>query len=203
MPADLSKLKLFGKWDWTEVEVPDISLKPYINLTPCIVPHSYGRYQKEKFGRAKINIVERIINRMMVTGHEGKKHKRTSGRNCGKKHLAYNIVKEAFEIIHKRTKKNPIQVLVHALINAGPREETTRIKYGGIVYHTSVDVSPLRRLDLAIRFICVGAAKRAFRSKKSIAEALAEEIIDAANYNLKCYSISKKEEIERIARASR
>ncbi len=195
--------KIFGKWSTEDVEVKDPSLRAYINLKPVLVPHSCGRHAKKPFGKAEVNIVERIINRMMVTGHEGKKHKRSSGHNCGKKHLTYNIVKEAFEIIHKKTKKNPIQVLVDALINAGPREETTRLKYGGIVYHQSVDVSPSRRLDIAIRNICVGAAKQAFRSKKSIAEALADEIIAASRYDLKCYSIAKKEEIERIAKASR
>jgi len=194
--------KIFGLWDPTEVEVRDPSLKAYINLRPVLVPHTMGRHFRQ-FGKAEVPIVERLINKMMVTGHEGKKHKRTSGRNTGKKILAANIVKEALMIVEKRTKKNPIQVLVDALINAGPREETTRLKYGGIAYHQSVDVAPQRRLDLALRFIAIGAARQAFKSKKSIAEALADEIIAAANYDLKCYSISKKEEIERIAKAAR
>ena len=194
--------KIFGLWDPTEVEVRDPSLKAYINLRPVLVPHTMGRHFRQ-FGKAEVPIVERLINKMMVTGHEGKKHKRTSGRNTGKKILAANIVKEALMIVEKRTKKNPIQVLVDALINAGPREETTRLKYGGIAYHQSVDVAPQRRLDLALRFIAIGAARQAFKSKKSVAEALADEIIAAANYDLKCYSISKKEEIERIAKAAR
>jgi small subunit ribosomal protein S7 len=194
--------KIFGLWDPTEVEVRDPSLKAYINLRPVLVPHTMGRHFRQ-FGKAEVPIVERLINKMMVTGHEGKKHRRTSGRNTGKKILASKIVKEALQIVEKRTKKNPIQVLVDALINAGPREETTRLKYGGIAYHQSVDVAPQRRLDLALRFIAIGAARQAFKSKKSIAQALAEEIIAAANYDLKCYSISKKEEIERIAKAAR
>ncbi|NOZ83159.1 MAG: 30S ribosomal protein S7 [Euryarchaeota archaeon] len=194
--------KVFGIWDTTEVEVRDPSLKAYINLRPVLVPHTMGRHFRQ-FGKAEVPIVERLINKMMVTGHEGKKHKRTSGRNTGKKILASDIVKEALMIVEKRTKKNPIQVLVDALINAGPREETTRLKYGGIAYHQSVDVAPQRRLDLALRFIAIGAARQAFKSKKSIAQALADEIIAAANYDMKCYSISKKEEIERIAKAAR
>ncbi|NOZ58617.1 MAG: 30S ribosomal protein S7 [Euryarchaeota archaeon] len=194
--------KIFGLWDPTEVEVRDPSLKAYINLRPVLVPHTMGRHFRQ-FGKAEVPIVERLINKMMVTGHEGKKHKRTSGRNTGKKILAAKIVKEALQIVEKRTKKNPIQVLVDALINAGPREETTRLKYGGIAYHQSVDVAPQRRLDLALRFIAIGAARQAFKSKKSISQALADEIIAAANYDLKCYSISKKEEIERIAKAAR
>jgi len=194
--------KVFGLWSTEEVEVRDPSLRAYINLRPVLVPHTMGRHFRQ-FGKAEVPIVERLINKMMVTGHEGKKHRRTSGRNTGKKILASKIVKEALQIVEKRTKKNPIQVLVDALINAGPREETTRLKYGGIAYHQSVDVAPQRRLDMALRFIAIGAARQAFKSKKSIAQALADEIIAAANYDLKCYSISKKEEIERIAKAAR
>lgn len=198
----MSEFKIFGVWDVDEVEVSDPSLKAYINLKSVSLPHSGGRHA-HPFGKSNVNIVERLVNRILITGHEGKKHKRTSGRNVGKKHLGYNIVREAFTIVEKKTKKNPIQVLVEALSNAAPREDTTRIKYGGVAYHQSVDISPQRRLDLALRYITVGAARSAFKNKKSIEMALAEEIISAANYDLKCYSISKKEETERIAKAAR
>lgn len=195
-------LKFFGQWDPAEVEVRDPSLKNYINLRPVLVPHSGGRHANP-FGKTTITIVERLTNRILSTGHEGKKHKRTSGRNLGKKHMGFNIVREAFTIVEKRTKKNPVQVLIDALTNAAPREDTTRIKYGGIAYHQSVDISPQRRLDLALRFITTGAARAAFQGKKSIAEALADEITGAANYDMKTHSISKKEELERIAKAAR
>ncbi len=195
--------KVFGTWDMSEVQVNDSGLKAYINTKEVYLPHSGGKHAKKAFGKSEISIVERLINRIAVTGHEGKKHKRISGRNTGKKHLHYNIVKEAFVNIEKKTKKNPVQVLVTALINASPREDTTRIKYGGVAYHQSVDIAPQRRLDLALRFITVGAAKASFKKKKPIANAAAEEIIAAANYDMKCYSISKKEELERIAKAAR
>jgi len=194
--------KIFGIWDPSEVEVSDPSLKGYINLKPVLVPHTCGRHVKP-FGKSDVSIVERLTNKVMVTGHEGKKHKRTSGRNTGKKNLAAKMVREALMIVEKKTKKNPVQVLVDAVINAGPREETTRLKYGGIAYHQSVDVSPQRRLDEALRYIALGAAKQAFKTKKSFPQALAEEIIAAANYDMKCFSISKKEEIERVAKAAR
>lgn len=194
--------KVFGRWDTSEVEVRDPGLKAYINLKPFLVPHQCGRYVKP-FGRTEVSLVERLINKIGVTGHEGKKHKRPSGRNVGKKQKAYKIVREALHILEKRTKRNPIQVLVDAVTNASPREETTRIKYGGIAYHQSVDVSPQRRLDVALRFLTVGASKAAFKNKKSIAQCLAEEIIAAANYDIRCYSISKKEERERISKAAR
>lgn len=195
--------KVFGLWDVSEVQVRDQGLKAYINVKNIYLPHTGGRHAKKAFGKSEISIVERLINRIGVTGHEGKKHKRMSGRNTGKKHLQYKIVKEAFTIIEKNTKKNPVQVLVSALVNAAPREDTTRIKYGGVAYHQSVDIAPQRRLDLALRFITVGAAKASFRKKRPIANAVADEIIAAANYDMKCYSISKKEELERIAKAAR
>ncbi len=198
----MMEFKIFGLWDVGEVEVRDPSLKACINLKAISIPHSGGRHSGP-FGKSNVNIVERLINRILITGHDGKKHKRSSGRNTGKKHRGSNIVKDAFTIIEKKTKKNPVQLLVEAVSNTAPREDTTRIKYGGVAYHQSVDISPLRRLDLALRFISVGAARNAFKSKKSMAQSLAAEIVSAANYDLKCFSISKKEELERIAKAAR
>ncbi|MEE8168046.1 MAG: 30S ribosomal protein S7 [Candidatus Hydrothermarchaeales archaeon] len=194
--------KLFGLWDTSEVEVRDPALRACINLKSIHIPHSGGRHASP-FGKSEVNIVERLINRILVSGHDGKKHKRSSGRNVGKKHLGYKIVRDAFSIIEKQAKRNPLQVLVEALSNAAPREDTTRIKYGGIAYHQSVDISPQRRLDMALRFVTVGASRAAFKNKKPIERVLAEEIMAAARYDLKCYSISKKEELERIARAAR
>ncbi len=189
---NLNKMKVFGKWDPTEVEVRDPGLKDYICLKPMYLPHTGGRHAKKRFAKAEVPIVERLMNKLMRTQ-----------KNTGKKHLAYKIVKKAFDIIHERTGENPIQVLVQAVENAAPREETTRVIYGGITYHEAVDCSPQRRVDLALRFIAKGAQQRAFRSPKPIEECLAEEIIAAARYDTDCYSIQKKEEIERIAEASR
>jgi small subunit ribosomal protein S7 len=199
----INTLKIFDTWDMDEVTVGDPGLRNYINLKPVLSAFSGGRHVNKQFGKAKVSIVERLINKVMVTGHEGKAHRRTSGRNTGKKIKAFNIVKGAFDIIHKKTKKNPVQVLVDALGNASPRAETTRIRYGGAVYYQAVDTAPQRRLDIALRFIAVGAAKSAFKAKKSMAQCLADEIISAYNYDTRCYSISKKEEIERISMASR
>ncbi len=188
-PVDI---KLFGKWSFEGIVVRDPSLKKYISLRPVYLPHTGGRHEHRRFGKAEVPIVERLMNMLM-----------RPGRNTGKKHLAYNIVKMAFEIIHLKTGENPLQVLVRAIENAAPREETTRIMYGGIIYHVAVDVSPLRRVDLALRHITEGARLAAFRSTKSIAECLADEIILAAKGDPKSYAISRKEEIERIALSSR
>ncbi len=196
-------MKIFGKWDLTDVHVEDIGLKNYISLTPMILPNSGGRHAKKQFGKSKLSIVERLINKMMVTGHEGKTHKRSSGRNTGKKQKATKIVSNALDIINKKTKKNPVQILVKAVSNASPREETTRIRYGGIAYHQAVDVAPQRRLDMSLRLISIGAAKTAFKNKKSIEQCLSDELISASNYDTRCYSIAKKEEIERVSKAAR
>jgi len=125
------------------------------------------------------------------------------GRNAGKKMLATNIVKRALKLVELKTKKNPIQVLVWAIENASPREETTRIVYGGILYHVSVDVSPQRRVDLALRFITEGARECSFNNPKTIEECLADEIVAAAYGDSSSYAIRRKDEIERIAYAAR
>ena len=184
-------IKVFGKWD-TNVEVRDPSLKKYIGLMPVYLPHTGGRHEHRRFGKARIPIVERLINNVM-----------RPGRNKGKKMLAYNIVKTAFDIIALKTGQNPIQVLVKAIENSAPREEVTRIMYGGIVYYVAVDVAPQRRVDLALRHIVMGARESSFNNPKPIEESLAEEIMAAASNDPKSFAIRKKEEIERIALSSR
>ncbi|AGK60715.1 SSU ribosomal protein S7P [Archaeoglobus sulfaticallidus PM70-1] len=186
------ELLVFGKYDPEEVEISDPALKNYISLEPRYVYHTHGRHSKIPFGKRKVFIVERLINKVM-----------RKEKNTGKKILAYNIVKSAFEIIEKKTKKNPLQVLVDALINAGPREEIVRLKYGGIAVPKSVDTSSLRRLDIALRNIAEGARKASFKSKRSIEACLADEIISAANNDSKSFAVAKKEEIERVAKSAR
>ena len=74
-------------------------------------------------------------------------------RNNGKKCLAIKIIKQAFEIISLVTNKNPLEVVLKAIIVAGPREDSTRIGAGGTVKKTAVDVSPLRRINIGDRLI--------------------------------------------------
>jgi small subunit ribosomal protein S7 len=193
-------LLLFNRWDFKEVKVTDPGLENVVSLKPMLVPISFGRHEHKRFGKAEVNIVERLVNSIM---HFGKRYAKNTGRMGGKKARAINIVKTAFDIIHLRTGKNPIQVLVKAIENASPNEDTTRIIYGGVVYHVSVDVSPVRRVDLALRFISEGARLAAYSSMKTIEEALADEIILAANNDANSYAIKKKNEQERIAMASR
>jgi len=186
------EIKLFGKWSYEGVEVADPGLKQYISLKPVYVPHSMGRHEHGKFRKAEISIVERLVNKLMVPG-----------RGAGKKARATNLVKSAFEIIHLRTEQNPIQILVKGVENSAPCEDTTRISYGGIAYHMAVDISPMRRVDVALRLLSEGARKMAFGNPRSLEECLAEEIFLAANRDLKSYAVQKRNEIERVAQASR
>ena len=191
--ADIQDQKLlFNRWDMSEVEIKDPSLARYVNLHTMIVPHTCGKLAGQQFNKSNMLIVERLINKLMQTEH-----------NTGKKELAIRIVRDAFEIVYQKTRKNPVQVLVDAVANAGPREETVRLKYGGINVPKSVDTAPQRRVDTALRFITDGVYQASHKKKKSVSEALAEELIAAANGDTRSYAISKKEERERIAKAAR
>ena len=202
----MENLKLFGQWDVEGIEVNDIGLKPYVNLTPVHVPISQGKNIKKRFWKSKKPIVERLMNRLLVAGHKGKKHWRSSGQNTGKKQLAYNIIKNAFTIIENKTKKNPIKVLVDALEFGTPREGIATIEYGGVKYPKAIDVSPQRRIDLALRWITQGAfaASASAKTKKSISQTIAEEIIAASNNDAtNSTAVKKKIDLERQAQASR
>ena len=125
------------------------------------------------------------------------------GKNAGKKARATNIVKQAFEIVNVRTGKNPIEILVQAVENSAPAEDTTRLSYGGVVYHLSVDIAPQRRIDLAIRHITEGARAATLNNPKPIQETLADELILASNKDIKSAGVAKRNEIERVAQSSR
>jgi len=203
---DFSK-KLFGKYDFSEVRVTDPSFIEYANLSPVILPHSHGRHVKKQFGKKNVNMVERLANKLMRGGTGEKtsgKVIRTDGRLQGKKSKALSIVEKAFDIVEKRAKKNPLQLLVDAAQNAAPREDFTRVSMGGVSYQVAVDVSASRRLDMALRNIALAAIMGAFDKKKTLAEALADEIEHAAkgDSNLS-YAIKKRDETERMARSAR
>lgn len=183
--------QIFGKWDLGDIVVDDPGLAKYICLDETIVPHSSGRHVKRQFAKSKVSIVERLMNKIMRTH-----------RNSGKKNKAYAIVQDAFDIINKRTKQNPVQILVKAIENSSPREETTRIKFGGIGYQVAVDISPQRRVDLSLGFITRGAVQSAFKNKRSAASCLADEIMLASEGDTRSFAVGKKEEKERVARAA-
>ena len=194
------KLLLFRKWDTTEITINDIGLKTAISLKQTIIPLDFGRSALKRFNKADVNIVERLANKLM---HFGKKYAKNTGRMGGKKTHSLNVVRTAFEIINLKTGKNPVEVLVRAVENSAPNEDTTRIVYGGTVYHVSVDVAPLRRVDLALRFIADGIKEATFSNPKPIEEYIAEHLILSANNDTSSPSIKKKNELERVAQASR
>ncbi len=200
----MEEIKIFGKWSTKGVEVKDPGLVRYINLEPRIFPRSGGKYAKQQFYKSKMNIVERLMNKLMVPGHRGKKHVISSGRCVGKTSIQYKIVKRAFEKIEEITNKNPIEVLVRAIENAALREEITSYQLGGIIVRRAVVTSPQRRVDLAIKNIVQAAYRKAFGKKENIVDALVDEIIAAYNNDAsKSEAIKEKERIEREAEGAR
>jgi small subunit ribosomal protein S7 len=183
---------LFGKWDVSDVAVRDVGMARYIDINPVAVPHSGGKHTSKPFAKAKMSIVERLINGMMRTENF-----------TGKKLKAYKAVERSFSIIQEKSGRNPLQQLVDALQHAAPREEVTRLQYGGISVPKAVDVAPARRVDLALRYVCQGALDSSHKSKKPIEECLADEIIAAAKRDVNCFSVAKREEIERVAASAR
>jgi small subunit ribosomal protein S7 len=197
------ELKIFNKWVSTGILVEDPGLKRYINLNPILVPRTGGKNAFGRFKKSNYHIVERLINKLMIPGHKGKKHKTTSGHCTGKGLTAYKIVERAFNMIEKETKENPIKILVKAIENAAPREEITTIEYGGARYPQALEVAPQRRIDFALRQIIQGSYGKCFGKKTSIERALASEIIAAYNCDQNSQAISKKLELERQADSSK
>lgn len=182
---------VLSKYNMDDVKIVDRGLERYINLETENI-YLGGVNSNKLFAKSKIPLVERVINNLM----------RTEKYN-GKKIKAYKAVRNAFEIIDKRTKTNPMQVLVDAIQNAAPKEETTRLRFGGILVPKAVDVAPQRRLDISIRNICVGAVNASHKNKKSIDVCLAEEIIKASKNDVASFAIARKNDVERVAKSAR
>lgn len=197
------EIKLFDRWE-TNVQVADPGLRNYISVRPVLVPRtSHGRHSKKKFYKSDINVVERLMNHLFVSGHRGKKHKLSSGSFAGKSTTAYNIIKDSLEIIEKKTKKNPVEVLVKAIENAALREEISSYQMGSIIARKAVITAPQRRVDIALRLFVQGAYKKSFNGKKKIATALADEIIGAYGKSKDSLAIMEKERLEREAEGAR
>lgn len=190
--VDLPETPLFGKYSSEGVEVHDPGLARYVNLELVGLPHSSARHANKRFAKARTNIVERLLNAVMRTGvYNGKKGK------------AYRLVEQAFDHIHEKTKDNPIQVYVNALQNSAPREEVTRLRYGGINVPKSVDSAPQRRLDMAVRNLAKGGLAGSHKSTKPAWKCLADEIMKAANNDTSSFAVGKKDETERVAKSAR
>jgi small subunit ribosomal protein S7 len=198
----LPVFKIFDLYDLSEIKVTDPGLKSAINLEPKLALKSQGR-NVTKLGQTKVNIVERLINKLATAGHRGKKHRVEKGRTTGKYSKNMKIVLEAFKMIEKRTGKNPVQVLVNAIEASSPKDEITVIEYGGARYPQAVDVSPLRRVNLTLKHIVHGASDKAFNKKKTVAQGLADEIILASEGSGDSFAFKKKNEAEKQADSAR
>ena len=185
-------LLLFGQYDTKDIVITDPGLAKYINIDPIYIPHVGARYAGKSFGKSKVSVVERLINEIMRTEHY-----------TGKKASAYKVVRESFDIIERKLKMNPVQVLINAIQNSGPREEVTRLRYGGISVPKAVDTSPARRLDIALRHLAQGAVNASHKNKKSISECLSTELINASKGDMNSFAIARKEESERVAISAR
>ncbi len=197
------EVKFFYRCDTEGISVVDPGLVRYINLEPKILPKTGARYAGARFHKSDISIVERLVNKLMIVGHKGKKHVISSGHIVGKKSKALRIVERVFLKIEQKLKKNPITVLVKAIENAAPREEVISIEYGGARYPKAVEVAPQRRIDLALRFMSQGAYTRSFNKKTKIEDSLSEEIMQANLCSGRSNAISKKRDIERQATSSK
>jgi small subunit ribosomal protein S5e len=190
-------VKLFGKWSYTDIrdEQLDPALRDYLSVRPdqyVGVPHTAGRYQNKRFHKVNCPLVERLVSYMMM-----------HGRNTGKKLLTIRIVRQAFELINLATGENPLVVLVNAVQRCGPREDSTRIGVGGAVRRQACDVSPLRRVNQGLALLTHFARSAAFRSSRTIAECLADELVAAAKGAPESGAAKKKDEIERTAKSNR
>ena len=183
---------VFGKWDASEIACDDPGLAPYINITTIGTPHTGGRHANLWFGKSKLSLIERFVNSLMRTGQfSGKK------QNCVKS------LEEALDHIHAKTGGNPLDVLVAAIVNSAPCEETTRIRFGAVSQPKAVDVSPSRRLDIALRHLANGCTSATRKSKRSLTQGIINEIKKASEYDVSSFAVSKREEMERIAASSR
>ena len=179
------------KYDMSTLKIEDKGLERYMNLELrdffLGAPHA-----NRMFGKSRLPLIERFINTLMKTENY-----------TGKKTKAYKAVRDAMDLIDQKIKTNPMQVIVDAFQNAAPKEETTRLRFGGILVPKAVDVSPQRRLDIAMRNISLGARTASYKNTKSIEACLADELIKASKNDPSSFAIAKKNDLERVAKSAR
>lgn len=205
MSKSKSEIKLFNKWSFENIELNDFTLEKYINLKTIIIPHSAGRHEHRRFWKSsRVSIIERFTNRLLSPGFIGSRIKgHKSSHNSGKKNKLIKGLKDAFTLIELRTGQNPVQVLVDAIVNTAPREETTKIARGGISYASAVDIAPQRRVDLAIKYLVQAIGARSHGNVRMFEENIAQELILAAQNSQESRAVKRKDEIERIAVSAR
>ena len=196
------EMKIFGLFDASDVRVEDPGMKRVINLNAKLMLKSHGRIKWDPT-RAKVNVIERLVNLLQVPGSRGKKHRIITGWITGKQTRCIGIVIDAFKIIEKKTGENSLKIFIKAIENGAPRDEIVAVEYGGARYPQAVDVSPRRRLNLVLRYFVNGAYDKAFNKKATIVEALAKEIMLAAENSGESYAVRKRNDLEKQADAAR
>lgn len=116
----------------------------------------------------------------------------------GKKSVAERIVYGAFDVISKKSGKDPVEVFALAINNVKPLVEVKSRRVGGANYQVPVEVRPSRRLALSMRWIREAARKR---SEKSMDQRLATELLEAAEG--RGAAMKKREEVHRMAEANK
>ena len=116
----------------------------------------------------------------------------------GKKANARSLVYEAFALVQKELKKEPIEVFEKAIENVAPLLEVRSKRVGGATYQVPVEVKGNRRIGLAIRWILESARKG---KGKPMAQKLAQELLNA--YNNEGSAVKKREDSHRMAEANR
>ncbi|HEV2317198.1 MAG TPA: 30S ribosomal protein S7 [Thermoplasmata archaeon] len=191
-PPPFALPPLFGKYPFEGIEVHDPGLAPYLYLHPIYSLHSEGKLSGRPFMKAHMHLVERLANNLMK-----------GGKFTGKKSKAIGTIRQAFDELAKAESQNPLQLLVNAVENAAPREEVTRLQFGGISVPRAVDSAPARRVGVAIRNLALGAIQASRKSTKPIHSCLASEIQLAAKGDLTSFAVGRKEEVERVAQSAR
>lgn len=195
-------MKIYDLWETKDIKVEDPGLRRYVSLKEKLVIRSHGR-EKEKFGRSRMHIVERFINLLQIPGHRGRKHKMMTPWATGKWSRNTKTMLNVLKLIEQKTKENPVHILIKAIENAAPRDEITTIEYGGARYPQAVDISPIRRISVAMRNLRNAAYDKSFGKKTHIVDALAAELISASQNSNESKAIQKKNETEKMADASR
>lgn len=131
----------------------------------------------------KSQLVARFTNRIM---------------QGGKKNLAQSMIYEAFDIIHQKTKEDPLSLFQKAVENVKPAVEVRSRRVGGSTYQVPTEVRHSRRSTLSIRWILTYANQR---GEKTMAAKLAGELIEAAQGRGGAFK--KKEDTHRMAEANK
>jgi len=116
----------------------------------------------------------------------------------GKKSTAERIVYGAFEVIHERTREEPLKIFHRALENVEPAVEVKSRRVGGATYQVPIEVPQNRRQALAMRWLISFARKRA---GKSMQDKLANELIEAAHN--RGNAVKKRDDVHRMAEANK